>query len=150
MLPRPHVLCYDKHGFIPWSQSTRLSREGALGPLSFISERQYIEQSTDNQQDQSAVNRTELQQQRSDGSFSRNRWVGRSARRIFRNDHAPYQGCHNSFSFISFLISISCSAWEIFPSTNMRYCSRGSVPKAPSTRDVSITISPSCLLPSFI
>ena len=61
MLPRPHVLCYDKHGFIPWSQSTRLSREGALGPLSFISERQYIEQSTDNQQDQSAVNRTELQ-----------------------------------------------------------------------------------------
>ena len=62
MLPRPHVLCYDKHGFIPWSQSTRLSREGALGPLSFISERQYIEQSTDNQQDQSAVNRTELQQ----------------------------------------------------------------------------------------
>ena len=61
MLPWPHVLCYDKHGFIPWSQSTRLSREGALGPLSFISERQYIEQSTDNQQDQSAVNRTELQ-----------------------------------------------------------------------------------------
>ena len=36
MLPRPHVLCYDKHGFIPWSQSTRLSREGALGPLSLF------------------------------------------------------------------------------------------------------------------
>lgn len=36
--------------------------EGALGPLSFILERQYIEQVPDNQQDQSTVNRTELQQ----------------------------------------------------------------------------------------
>ena len=35
---------------------------GCPGAVSFIPERQYIEQSTDNQQDQSAVNRTELQQ----------------------------------------------------------------------------------------
>ena len=36
MLSRPCILCYNKHGFIPWSQSTRLSREGALGPLSLF------------------------------------------------------------------------------------------------------------------
>ena len=43
-----------------WSQSTRLSREGALGPLSFIYERQYTEQLVDNQQEQKTVNLAEL------------------------------------------------------------------------------------------
>lgn len=43
-----------------WSQSTRLVREGALGPLSFIYERQYTEQFVDNQQEQKTVNLAEL------------------------------------------------------------------------------------------
>ena len=43
-----------------WSQSTRLVREGALGPLSFIYERQYTEQLVDNQQEQKTVNLAEL------------------------------------------------------------------------------------------
>ena len=46
-----------------WSQSTRLSRDGALGPLSIIYERQYTEQSADNQPDQKEDNLTELKQQ---------------------------------------------------------------------------------------
>ena len=45
-----------------WSQSTRLVREGALGPLSFIYERQYTEQFVDNQQEQKTVNLAELKQ----------------------------------------------------------------------------------------
>jgi len=45
-----------------WSQSTRLSREGALGPLSFIYERQYTEQFADNQQEQETINLRELKQ----------------------------------------------------------------------------------------
>jgi len=45
------VLCYNNHGFIPWSQSTRLATEGALGSLSHnsIYERQYTEQPADKQ-----------------------------------------------------------------------------------------------------
>ena len=60
--------------------------------------------------------------------------------------HAPYHGSHDSFSFISFMISISCSAWDIFLSTNMRYCSRGSPLNAPRTRSVSGSMTVCCPL----
>ena len=61
--------------------------------------------------------------------------------------HALYHGSHNSFSFMSFMISISCSAWEIFPSTNMRYCSRGSRRNISSTLFVSTRSA--IMLPAF-
>ena len=57
------VLCYNNHGFIPWSQSTRLATEGALGPLSHNSyyERQYTEQSMDKQCNQFLDNLSKLE-----------------------------------------------------------------------------------------
>ena len=50
-----------------------------------------------------------------------------------------YHGSHMSSSFISFCMRSSCSAWDIFPSTNILYCSCGLFLKPDKTLEVSMT-----------
>ena len=61
MLLIPLILCYNKHGFIPWVSGYATWLEGALRLSFFYSQRQYTEQFKDNQADQNKVNSSNQQ-----------------------------------------------------------------------------------------